>query len=223
MIAPDNIGSVTLSSNPRSAKTRTSTKSQQGSGKKCKQEPKKKKNIPRASTTAPPTPTTPAVNIIPNPFELQTPSVKTFHSPPPYPTVFSAAPLPPQNQIVIKAPVTAAARNPARDFRGANGKNRMPGTWDGRGGVYRPQRRPSVEAVVSAHDNLPLEISDCRYKVKERKKKEREEGDSQQNGDHPNIPRIHAQHKNHPYQIPNHSVHLFPLTLPHQKTHTRFP
>ncbi|WOO79756.1 uncharacterized protein LOC62_02G003272 [Vanrija pseudolonga] len=51
-------------------------------------------------------------------------------------------------------PVTAAARKPASDLRGANGSHLMPGKWGGRGGVYLPQRRPIVEAVVSDHERL---------------------------------------------------------------------
>ena len=54
----------------------------------------------------------------------------------------------------IRKPVTVAARNPARDFRGANLSDGMSGKWAGRGGVYFPQSLPIVEAVVSDHDKL---------------------------------------------------------------------
>ena len=51
-------------------------------------------------------------------------------------------------------PVRVAARNPARDFRGAKRRRLTPGKWDGKGGVYLPQSRPIVDAVVSDHDRL---------------------------------------------------------------------
>jgi len=54
----------------------------------------------------------------------------------------------------IRKPVTVAARNPARDFRGANLIAGINGKWAGRGGVYFPQSLPIVEAVVSDHDKL---------------------------------------------------------------------
>jgi hypothetical protein len=54
----------------------------------------------------------------------------------------------------IRNPVTVAARNPAKDFRGANLSDGINGKWAGRGGVYFPQSLPIVEAVVSDHDRL---------------------------------------------------------------------
>lgn len=50
-------------------------------------------------------------------------------------------------------PVTAAATNPAVDLREARGRRRM-GVCGGRGGVEGPQRRPMVDAAVSAHERL---------------------------------------------------------------------
>lgn len=50
-------------------------------------------------------------------------------------------------------PVTAAAINPAVDLRGARGRRRM-GVCGGRGGVDAPQRRPMVDAAVSAQERL---------------------------------------------------------------------
>jgi len=59
----------------------------------------------------------------------------------------------PQKEKVTQAPVRLAAVNPARDLRDARGRRRS-GTWRGRGGVSEPQRRPKVEAAVSAHERL---------------------------------------------------------------------
>jgi len=57
----------------------------------------------------------------------------------------------PQNATAVRAPVMEAAMNPARDLRGANGK---PSTLRGSALVFLPQRRPNVEALVSAQDSL---------------------------------------------------------------------
>lgn len=54
---------------------------------------------------------------------------------------------------MIRVPVTAAAMNPAVDLRGARGRRRM-GVCGGRGGVEGPQRRPMVDAAVSAQERL---------------------------------------------------------------------
>lgn len=59
----------------------------------------------------------------------------------------------------MTAPVNALARKPAKDLRGASGSRRkgmrgMIGMERGRGGVYAPQRRPMVEAAVSAQERL---------------------------------------------------------------------
>ena len=51
----------------------------------------------------------------------------------------------------MRAPVREPAKNPARDLRGARGSPRR---LRGRGGVSEPQRRPMVEAAVSAHERL---------------------------------------------------------------------
>ena len=61
----------------------------------------------------------------------------------------------PQNATAVRAPVMEAAMNPARDLRGANGK---PNTLRGSALVFLPQRRPNVEALVSAQDSL-LKVS----------------------------------------------------------------
>ena len=53
----------------------------------------------------------------------------------------------------MHAPVTEAAKNPARDLRGASG-SRSNGTLEGSFGVYEPKRRPTVDAAVSAHERL---------------------------------------------------------------------
>lgn len=58
----------------------------------------------------------------------------------------------------MHAPVTEAARKPASDFRGASGMLRI-GIRRGSGGVNEPQRRPMVEAAVSAQDRLRNKIS----------------------------------------------------------------
>jgi len=116
MSAPERIGNVRLSSNPRSS----------------------------ASATAPPIPMTTEVMV--NPVH---PLSKIFH------------PCDPRDQkdIQIKKPVTVAARNPASDFRGANLRDGMSGKWAGRGGVYFPQSRPIVDAVVSDHDRLAVSLA----------------------------------------------------------------
>ena len=51
-----------------------------------------------------------------------------------------------------------AARNPARDLRGANRIAGMNGKWAGRGGVYLPHKRPMVDAVVSDQDRLYVSL-----------------------------------------------------------------
>lgn len=61
----------------------------------------------------------------------------------------------PQKVTAVRAPVREAATNPARDLRGANGK---PKKLRGSALVFFPQRRPNVEALVSAQDNL-LKVS----------------------------------------------------------------
>ena len=53
----------------------------------------------------------------------------------------------------MHAPVTEAAKNPARDLRGASGSRRN-GTLEGSFAVYEPKRRPMVEAAVSAQERL---------------------------------------------------------------------
>jgi hypothetical protein len=58
-----------------------------------------------------------------------------------------------QKEKTITAPVIEAARKPARDLRGASGRPRM-GMRGGSGGVREPQRRPNVEAAVSAQERL---------------------------------------------------------------------
>lgn len=58
-----------------------------------------------------------------------------------------------QKEETIAAPVIEAARNPARDLRGASGIPRM-GMRGGRGGVREPHKRPNVEAAVSAQERL---------------------------------------------------------------------
>jgi hypothetical protein len=59
----------------------------------------------------------------------------------------------------IKNPVTVAARNPARDFRGANLIDGIKGKWAGKGGVYLPHSRPIVDAVVSDQDRLGVSFT----------------------------------------------------------------
>ena len=57
----------------------------------------------------------------------------------------------PQNATEVKAPVRDAAMKPARDLRGANGR---PNKLRGSALVLLPQRRPNVDALVSAQDSL---------------------------------------------------------------------
>lgn len=59
----------------------------------------------------------------------------------------------PQKPKAIAAPVTAAARNPASDLRGARGRRRR-GTRAGSLLVDDPYKRPMVDAAVSAHERL---------------------------------------------------------------------
>ena len=59
----------------------------------------------------------------------------------------------PQNPTAMAAPVTAAAAKPATDFRGARGRRRR-GRRAGSLGVRAPKSRPTVDAVVSAHERL---------------------------------------------------------------------
>jgi hypothetical protein len=51
----------------------------------------------------------------------------------------------------VRAPVNEPAMKPARDLRGARGS---PKNEAGNAGVYRPHRRPNVDAFVSAHAKL---------------------------------------------------------------------
>lgn len=94
-----------------------------------------------ASTTAPPAPTTTAVRAKP------TLRSNTAHLP------FDPLCQKPRQ---MQAPVTVAAINPARLLRGANLMAFTKGRCGGRGGVWRPQRRPMVDAVVSDHDSLDM-------------------------------------------------------------------
>lgn len=57
----------------------------------------------------------------------------------------------PQNATAVRAPVMEEATNPARDLRGASGR---PNKRRGSALVFLPQRRPNVEALVSAQDRL---------------------------------------------------------------------
>lgn len=57
----------------------------------------------------------------------------------------------PQNITAVRAPVREAATKPARDLRGANGR---PKKLRGSALVFLPQRRPNVEALVSAQESL---------------------------------------------------------------------
>ena len=59
----------------------------------------------------------------------------------------------PQKPTAIAAPVSAAAAKPATDLRGARGRGRR-GRRAGSLGVRAPKRRPTVDAVVSAHERL---------------------------------------------------------------------
>ncbi len=58
-----------------------------------------------------------------------------------------------QNPIAMSVPVTHAATKPARDLRGARGRRRN-GRREGSRGVTEPSIRPTVDAAVSAQDNL---------------------------------------------------------------------
>jgi len=62
-----------------------------------------------------------------------------------------------QNPTVINAPVTLAAMNPGQDFLGARGMLRI-GMREGRRGEEGPNRRPTVEAAVSAHERMRMAI-----------------------------------------------------------------
>jgi hypothetical protein len=57
----------------------------------------------------------------------------------------------PQKATAAREPVREAAMNPARDLRGENGR---PKKLRGSALVFFPQRRPNVEALVSAQDSL---------------------------------------------------------------------
>jgi len=60
-----------------------------------------------------------------------------------------------QKPTAMAAPVKEAAMKPASDFRGARGRPRR-GNRRGSAGVYEPQRRPNVDAAVSAQERLKL-------------------------------------------------------------------
>ena len=142
MQPPEMIGSVRLSSSePKSAAT-----DKHGLGSQ------NKLSLPNASDTPEMIPLT--TLMIPNPTQpVSTPVPVT----PPaqdqmgvmLPTVLNE----PQKPAVMTAPVTEPAIKPATDLRGARGSPRM-GRRAGRRGVYRPHRRPMVDAAVSAQDRL---------------------------------------------------------------------
>lgn len=115
MRAPDRIGNVRLSSKPKSVIISIPPHLS------CLQIGK---NLPIASTTAPPAPTTTAVN-------------KKPIVPPPPCSRIAHRPCDPscQNPRQMHAPVTVAAMNPARLFLGANLIAFTPGRCGGRGGV----------------------------------------------------------------------------------------
>lgn len=69
-----------------------------------------------------------------------------------------------QNPAATAAPVSEAAMKPARLLRGARGR---PRSRAGSGGVSEPQRRPKVDAAVSAQERL-LEHDEQRI-IKQRK------------------------------------------------------
>ena len=108
------------------------------------------RDAPRASampdTNPPTTLITPRPNQPPKELVLLTPpsNVHTGSDSP-------RGPMNVQNPATMAAPVKEPARNPARDLRGARGR---PKRRRGRGGVRRPQARPTVEAAVSAHERL---------------------------------------------------------------------
>lgn len=104
-----------------------------------------------ASTTAPPNPMTAEVSISPTKLPLR----------------IAQSPFEPrdQNDRQMRKPVMVAARNPARDLRGANLIAGAKGRWAGRGGVCLPHNRPIVDAVVSDHDNLERASARFRFEV----------------------------------------------------------
>jgi hypothetical protein len=101
-----------------------------------------------ASTTAPPSPMT--AEVMTNPKER--------------PSRMAQSPFDPLHQNVrqMRKPVIVAARNPARDLRGANLIAGTRGRWAGRGGVCLPHNLPIVDAVVSDHDRLRDQHTVCR-------------------------------------------------------------
>ena len=98
--------------------------------------------------------------------------------------------------------------NPASDFRGANLRSFIPGKWGGRGGVYLPQSRPSVDAVVSDHDKLHVS---CTLVYREMQ-------DSREDSNDGHVSRVDSQHKDHTYEVPDDPIDLLPLRLSHEET-----
>jgi len=113
----------------------------------------------------------------------------------------------------IRKPVTVAARNPARDFRGANLIAGINGKWAGRGGVYFPQSLPIVDAVVSDHDRLVVSYSSF-SQVKKSLREDRY---------HSHIPRVEGEDEDDADEVVHHSIDLISFTLPHQESKVIFP
>ena len=154
----------------------------------------KNKNAPKASaiplTNPVTTPTTPNSNHPPAavapPSELDEETAELallFHA-----QLRPAVPLrrgaiQPQKPIAMSVPVTVAAVNPARDFRGASGRPRK-GRREGRRGDLAPNKRPMVDAAVSAHERLMEGMKLVRFNTP------RCGEDTHENGDSGNVGRV---------------------------------
>lgn len=121
----------------------------------------------------------------------------------------------------MKNPVIVAARNPARDLRGANLIDGMRGRWAGRGGVYLPHNLPIVDAVVSDHDSLRRSLSADPSTVYSVAIKWR--GDSREDRDNSDVPRVEDQDKDNPNEVIHDSINLVSFTLSHQSSKVGFP
>lgn len=98
----------------------------------------------------------------------------------------------------MSVPVTQAATNPASDLRGARG-SRTNGSREGRRGVTEPNIRPTVDAAVSAQDNLPIRIRNETNKTPA--------GDVHEDGYCRNIERVDSQRKVHTEDVPYDPIH----------------
>lgn len=126
-----------------------------------------------------------------------------------------------------------AAKNPARDLRGANLMAGTRGKWAGRGGVYLPHNLPIVEAVVSDHDNLwgasviyrlgCLGSEDVRMIKQGEGWGGRARVDSREDGNDCNVSWIEDQHEDDSHKVVHHPIDLVPFTFSHQRPEITLP